>query len=274
MEIQNILVLSYILIPGTGLFLTFVIHIFAFFFGNFRTMQVQENSKLRRAVHRRTMQLQEKLQKGQLDNSLWWSRRMLESKLFFFAADIVLDAVCCVNFFLAESYEFAACQLVIIIFSAVLQFRTTDVRTTWKAIKNSWQTGLANNALHVILLQEKTCEAPLSLFFQFFAAFYLNEEWWTFLTLWFSMLVSILGIANGLYIRNHLTPFELETLEEEEVCRPKTPPATVGVPSWPSDPTMQGIQGIQAPSCLPPPPSLPTLPKEGRKPGQYASATE
>lgn len=82
-EIQNILVLSYILIPGTGLFLTFVIHIFAFFFGNFRTMQVQENSKLRRAVHRRTMQLQEKLQKGQLDNSLWWSRRMLESKLFF-----------------------------------------------------------------------------------------------------------------------------------------------------------------------------------------------
>lgn len=273
-EIQNILVLSYILIPGTGLFLTFVIHIFAFFFGNFRTMQVQENSKLRRAVHRRTMQLQEKLQKGQLDNSLWWSRRMLESKLFFFAADIVLDAVCCVNFFLAESYEFAACQLVIIIFSAVLQFRTTDVRTTWKAIKNSWQTGLANNALHVILLQEKTCEAPLSLFFQFFAAFYLNEEWWTFLTLWFSMLVSILGIANGLYIRNHLTPFELETLEEEEVCRPKTPPATVGVPSWPSDPTMQGIQGIQAPSCLPPPPSLPTLPKEGRKPGQYASATE
>ena len=106
-EIQDILVLSYMLMPGTGLFLTFVIHIFAFFFGNFRTMQVQENSKLRRAVHRRTMQLQEKLQKGQLDNSLWWRRRMLESKLFFFAADIVLDAVCCVNFFLAESYEFA-----------------------------------------------------------------------------------------------------------------------------------------------------------------------
>ena len=263
-EIQNILVLSYILIPGTGLFLTFVIHIFAFFFGNFRTMQVQENSKLRRAVHRRTMQLQEKLQKGQLDTSLWWSRRMLESKLFFFAADIVLDAVCCVNFFLAESYEFAACQLVIIIFSAVLQFRTTDVRTTWKAIKNSWKTGLANNALHVILLQEKTCEAPLSLFFQFFAAFYLNDEWWTFLSLWISMLVSILGIANGLYIRNHLTPFELETLEEEEVCRPRTPPATVGVPSWPSD----------GPSCLPPPPGLPALPKEGRKPGQFASATE
>lgn len=189
---------------------------------------------------------------------------MLESKLFFFAADIVLDAVCCVNFFLAESYEFAACQLVIIIFSAVLQFRTTDVRTTWKAIKKSWQTGLANNALHVILLQEKTCEAPLSLFFQFFAAFYLNDEWWTFLSLWFSMLVSILGISNGLYIRNHLTPFELETLEEEEVCRPKTPPATVGVPSWPSD----------GPNCLPPPPGLPALPKEGRKPGQYASATE
>ena len=273
-EIQDILVLSYMLMPGTGLFLTFVIHIFAFFFGNFRTMQVQEDSKLRRAVHRRTMQLQEKLQKGQLDNSLWWSRSMLESKLFFFAADIVLDAVCCVNFFLAESYEFAACQLVIIIFSAVLQFRTTDVRTTWKAIKNSWQTGLANNALHLILLQEKTCEAPLSLFFQFFAAFYLNDEWWTFLSLWISMLVSILGIANGLYVRNHLTPFELETLEEEEVCRPKTPPATVGAPLWPSDPTMQGIQGIQGPSCLPPPPGLPALPKEGRKPGQYASATE
>ena len=274
LEVQDFLVLSYIFIPGAGLFLTFVIHIFAFFFGNVRTMQVPENAQLRRAVHRRTMQLQERLQNGQLDTSLWWSRRMLESKLFFFAADIVLDAICCVNFFLAESYEFAACQLVIIIFSAVLQFRTTDIRTTWKAVQSSWQTGLANNALHVILLQEKTCEAPLSLFFQFFAAFYLNEEWWTFVSLWLSILFSILGIANGLYIRNHLTPFDLETLEEEEVCRPKTPPATVGLPSWPSDQTMQGIQGMQGPSCLPPPPGLPALPKEGRKPGQYASATE
>ena len=274
LEVEDFLVLSYIFIPGAGLFLTFVSHIFAFFFGNVRTMQVPENAQLRRAVHRRTMQLQEQLQNGQLDNSLWWSRRMLESKLLFFAADIVLDAICCMNFFLAESYEFAACQLVIIIFSAVLQFRTTDIRTTWKAVENSWQTGLANNALHVILLQEKTCEAPLSLFFQFFAAFYLNDEWWTFVSLWLSMLFSILGIANGLYIRNHLTPFDLETLEEEQVCRPKTPPATVGLPSWPSDQTMQGIQEMQGPSCLPPPPGLPALLKEGRKPGQYASATE
>ena len=77
--------------------------------------------------------------------------------------------------------------------------------------------------------KNKTFEAPLSLFFQFYAAFYVNENLAAFVSLWVSMLFSIVGIANGIYIYNHLTPFDLDLLEEEELS--EMPPSTIGVSS-------------------------------------------
>ena len=256
-------------------------------FGNFSTIQAQEDVELRRAVRRRTASLQARLQNDQLDSdgSFWWSRRSLEARLVFFFSDIVLDMICCINFFRAEAYAFGGCQLVILTFSGILQLKV-GFSSTWKAIRNSLHKGLPNNVVHLLLLQEKTFEAPLSLCFQFYAAFYVNENLAAFVSLWVSMLCSIVGIANGILIYNHLTPFDLELMEEEELS--KMPPSTIGVSS---------LTGIQAPA-LPSPPGLgftphqdmrpkQTLPsspglgftpaarvKEGRKPGQYVSDTE
>ena len=289
LEGQAIVVLTYMLIPSAALLLMLVIHLLVLIFGNFSTTQAQEDVELRRAVRRRSANLQERLQNDQLDSdgSLWWSRRSLEARLLFFLSDIVLDMICCINFFRAEAYAFGGCQLVILTFSGILQLKV-GFGSTWKAIQNSLRKGLPNNVVHLLLLQEKTFEAPLSLCFQFYAAFYVNENLAAFVSLWVSMFFSIVGIANGIYIYNHLTPFDLDLLEEEELS--EMPPSTIGVSS-PS-------QGIQAPVALPPPPGLgftphqemvrpkQTLPpppglgftpsrvKEGRKPGQFVSDTE
>ena len=300
LEGQASLVLAYMLVPSVALLLMVIIHVLVLIFGNFSTIQVQEDVELRRAVRRRTANLQERLQNDQLDGSLWWSRRSLEAKLVFFLSDIVLDMICCINFFRAGAYAFGGCQLVILTFSGILQLKV-GFSSTWKAIRNSLRKGLPNNVVHLLLLQEKTFEAPLSLCFQFYAAFYLNDDLRAFVILWVSVLLSIVGIANGIYIYNHLTPFDLDLLEEEEF-KSQIPPATIGSP-WPNHDMIQSPkQEIHVPKvALPPPPGLgftaanhqqmvahpkqklPTPPglgftayrvKEGRKPGQYVSDTE
>ena len=282
LEGEAIFGLTYMLIPSAALLLMLIIHVLVLFFGNFSAIQAREDVELRRAVRNRTAaSLQERLQNDQLDGSLWWSRRTLEARLSFFFSDIVLDMICCVNFFRAEAYAFGGCQLVIVAFSGILQLKV-GFSNTWNAIRNSLRKGLPNNVVHLLLLQEKTFEAPLSLFFQFYAAFYVNENLAAFVSLWVSMLFSIVGIANGIYIYNHLTPFDLDLLEEEELS--EMPPSTIGVSSL--------SQGIQAPVALPPPPGLGMMPpkqilppppglgftpskvKQGRKPGQFVSDTE
>ena len=278
LEGRAILVLAYLLIPSAALLLMLIIHVLVLVFGNFSTIQAQEDVELRRAVRTRMACLLERLQNDQLDGSLWWSRRTLEAKLLFFCSDIVLDMICCVSFFRAEAYAFGGCQLVILAFSGILQLKV-GFSNTWKAVCESLRKGLPNNVVHLLLLHEKTFEAPLSLCFQFYAAFYLNENVAAFVVLWVSMLFSIVGIANGIYIYNHLTPFDLDLLEEEEF-KSQIPPATMGLPQ----PNVLGFttashqEMVAHPKQkLPPPPGLgftASRVKAGRKPGQYVSDTE
>ena len=125
-------------------------------------------------------------------------------------SDIVLDMICCVNFFRAEAYAFGGCQLVILAFSGILQLKV-GFSNTWKAVCTSLRKGLPNNVVRLFLLHEVHVEGcieleaqrkPLSLCFHFYAAFYLNEDLAAFVSLWVSMLFSIVGIANGIYIYN------------------------------------------------------------------------
>ena len=283
-EGQALLVLTYILIPGAALLLMLLIHVLVLFFGNFSTIHAEEDANLRRTVQRRAASLQERLRTDQLEGSLWWSRRTLEAKLLFFLSDIVLDMICCVNFFLAEAYAFGGCQLVVVLFSGILQLKV-GFGTTWKAILKSLHKGLPNNVVHLLLLQEKTFEAPLSLFFQYYAAFYVNENLAAFASLWVSMFFSIVGIANGIYIYNHLTLLDLELMEEEELS--EMPPSAIGVSSLtgiqaplPPPPGLTPHQEMRPKQTLPPPPGLGFTPASrvkqgrGRKPGQYVSDTE
>ena len=82
-------------------------------------------------------------------------------------------------------------------------------------------------------------EAPLSLFLQYYAAFFINDKATSFTTLLFSMMTSVLGISTGVYVSNHL-----QVLEELPVAR--KPEAVI------APPTLEAVTiGVQPP-VLPP----------------------
>lgn len=65
-------------------------------------------------------------------------------------------------------------------------------------------------------------EAPLSLFLQYYAAMFINEEADKFLLLCVSIMTSICGISSGVYITNHLQILE----DLPETAAKPTSPAT------------------------------------------------
>eukprot|EP00434_Breviolum_minutum_P025620 symbB.v1.2.022637.t1/scaffold2023.1/size92131/2 len=139
--------------------------------------------------------------------------------------------------------------------------------------------GLPCNELQRILVEEKTFEAPLSLFIQYFSAFWLagNDE--AFFKLWLSIFLSSFGISSGLYLSNHVAIIDFEDLNDDAADTTAHPSSQqigqviVGtVPPWP--PSQPGQ------AKLPPPPGLvfperyfQPCPPNGRQ-GQQGLATE
>lgn len=116
---------------------------------------------------------------------------------------------------------------------------------------------------------------------RFFSAFYVAGDDWAFTNLWFSMLLSSIGVATGLYTSNHLSAIDLD--EDEDPTQDMSPKVMgVSTPSFhpigqpqvlPPPPGMTPTFRPLGPQVLPPPPGL--APKPGAKrPGQFASATE
>lgn len=71
--------------------------------------------------------------------------------------------------------------------------------------------------MHTVLVEEKTFEAPLSFFYQFGTAFYLSDNLMAFAIIMLSNLTSLIGIANGLYIANHLSFVDVEDADDPSV---------------------------------------------------------
>ena len=113
------------------------------------------------------------------------------------------------------------------------------------------------------------------------------------------MLSSIFGIANSFYISRHLAVQEYDDVDDETmikntpaVCvvgageaRLPPPPGLSGADGKAKLPPPPGLSGPDGKAKLPPPPGIklpappglnPILPaaSNGRKPGQFASATE
>ena len=76
------------------------------------------------------------------------------------------DVVCFVSFVQNSAWAFAAVQLVIFMASGFLQMRRTNCQSFRKIIAESFNVGLPCNTLQRMFLEEKTFEAPLSLFVQ------------------------------------------------------------------------------------------------------------
>lgn len=217
---------------------------------------------------------QEQLQNGNLEHSIWFGRVALSLQLVYFLSDIVMDVVCFVSFVQTSAWAFAAVQLVIFMASGFLQMRQTNCQSFRKIIAESFNVGLPCNTLQRMFLQEKTFEAPLSLFVQFFSAFYVANDEQAFLSLFGSMALSCWGISTGLFLSNHLAIVDLEDeydLKEAEIGRmgPLPSPQVLG-------------QSIQTPhqhrpfggNVYPPPPGLYPPGLYPKKKGQFASDTE
>lgn len=88
---------------------------------------------------------------------------VLENPLTFLSCK---DAICFVEFLQNGLWGFAACQGTIFIVSSILQFRNAGCKKIARLTLESWSMGLPCNELQRILVEEKTFEAPLSLFIQ------------------------------------------------------------------------------------------------------------
>lgn len=77
------------------------------------------------------------------------------------------DINCFVSFCRYYSlYGVAALQFLILVACLFLQVRHVDRQKLKKAILDSWKAGIPTNTVLKILLEEKTFEAPISLFLQ------------------------------------------------------------------------------------------------------------
>ena len=119
MSLEKLLILLYVLAPLAGFFIVLPLRLGGCLFG---MMSVLENKGLKRAITARARQMEQELQSGKLQSSLWWDRRAFEFKIGFAAIDVILDAGSCINFMLADSYIFAACQLVTSIYYDFIRF--------------------------------------------------------------------------------------------------------------------------------------------------------
>lgn len=90
-----------------------------------------------------------------------------ENKHTLFLRALPKDVVCFIEFLQMSLWGFAACQGVIFIVSGILQLKSIGYRKFAPIILESWNIGLPCNDLQRILVEEKTFEAPLSLFVQF-----------------------------------------------------------------------------------------------------------
>ena len=85
---------------------------------------------------------------------------------YFLQTLLCKDAVCFVEFVQNGIWGSAACQGTLFIVSSILQFRNTGCKKLARLSLESWNMGLPCNELQRLLVEEKTFEAPLSLFIQ------------------------------------------------------------------------------------------------------------
>lgn len=251
---QNPVIFTYLFVPTAALLVLVLMHCVAQLCSA-SLADVEENKPFRKEIRRQAKKHQEQLQTGNLDHSLWLGRATLAFQLSFFLLDIASDAVCFVEFLQNGLWGCAASQGTIFIVSSILQFRNTGCKKLARLTLESWSMGLPCNELQRILVEEKTFEAPLSLFIQYFSAFWLagNDE--AFFKLWLSIFLSSFGISSGLYLSNHVAIIDFEDLNDDAADTTATPSSQqigqtiVGtVPPWP--PSQPGQ------AKLPPPPGL------------------
>ena len=222
--------------------------------------------EMQKEIQMKTKELLTQLDTGTLC-SPFWGRKNLQLKLLLFCFDILLDIWCCLQFFLTENYGFGACQCGIMILSGCVQLFIARDHSVWQEWKKSWEFGLPTNTLFTLLVAEKAFEAPLSLCLQYLSAFHLTANLRAFVSLEISMVISLVGIGEGIYTSRLLaecTGRNVVSLLPKLPPHPELPRLLTEVPSASSvevpppgmSPTPKVNQG-----ALPPPPGMSPTPK-------------
>ena len=146
----RVLVAAHMFVPMCGFGLLILLHLLPVFFCQADMMNVPENKDLRQAIRARTRELQQELQTGRPESSLWWDRRAFEFKMSFLVIDVLLDAWSCFSFFRDGSWGFAVCQLLLLLISFFVELRSVGVKTFFFAIAESWKAGLPSDLDPVI----------------------------------------------------------------------------------------------------------------------------
>eukprot|EP00438_Fugacium_kawagutii_P027852 Skav201825 [mRNA] locus=scaffold1071:422401:423366:- [translate_table: standard] len=278
-DLKKLLVLTYFFLPLLALMLLILTHLIGFRFEP-PLVSVVENKELRKQIRHQAADLQRQLSRGGLKESLSCGRIDLAGKFLFFLLDIISDLNCLMSFLRSGLWGFAGAQFATLLVCGGFQLRVVCSGKFKKAIVDSWEAGVPTNVLQKIFLEEKTFEAPLSLFLQYYSAFWLTKDDVAFASLWMSICLSTVGISSGFYAAMHLSVFDLEDVRDE---------IQISMVSSDLSPTSFGTSSSQPPAVVPhfpppgldppgppglgPPPGLDIQPKS-RKPGQFASATE
>lgn len=148
----------------------------------------------------------------------------------------------------------ALLQLLIMIMSAFIQVRAVTAGSFIKEMRTSWRDGLLSDMIFQILLKEKTFEAPLSLFLQYFAGPYTWESTWGVFAFFASLPLSIIGLTEALYMGLHLCLDD--AFEDDDMAmmegRAQNQVAVLGKTTGQTP----GQPGLQAEPSLPAPPGL------------------
>eukprot|EP00434_Breviolum_minutum_P037738 symbB.v1.2.033466.t1/scaffold4158.1/size77177/3 len=121
---EKLRVVIYIVLPMCALCALLVVHTLAQIL-KCSLMDVEENRTLRKQVNQKTRVYLEQLQNGHLEYSVLIGRVMLSGKVAFFLLDVIMDIVCVSTLFLSGSWQFASCQLLVLMISMCLQVRQT-----------------------------------------------------------------------------------------------------------------------------------------------------
>eukprot|EP00435_Cladocopium_sp_Y103_P071413 s278_g37.t1 len=132
--------------------------------------------------------------------SAWFKRASYAGKTIVpFYFDVLLDINGILQYILTGNYIFAAVSAIIFIVSLHQQFARGASQKLWNATCESLRLGHSTDDLEIILLSEKSVEAPLQLLLQFYAFPFVTASYVAVLSFAFSLAMSLKSVAEATY---------------------------------------------------------------------------
>ena len=132
--------------------------------------------------------------------SAWLKRASYAGKTIVpFYLDVVLDMNGVVQYILTGNYIFAAVSGMIFLASLSQQLSRGAILKLWNATCESLKNSQSTDDLEMIMLSEKSVEAPLQLLLQFYAFPFVTSSDVAVFSFLFSLLLSLKSVAEATY---------------------------------------------------------------------------